>query len=335
MIILSFGDIHFRDTCEFRPWNKSHMNGLSYESNRIIKTTEFIRDKILELKPNIVINLGDTFSSMTALSISTIYVAGVCMRMLEEACKEVTAEFITILGNHDIYSSDSNIHSPKIFEGDNIRLVQDFEINSYSDCKLGFLSYTDKKILYEMNYHTAITECDYVFTHNSFRGAVFNSFYKDDGGMDPGRGKATVITGHAHIPQILGKVHYVGSPMQWRWRECEFDIPRGIMIIDTESDTKMWYKNTYVKDMAIISKLDDLKKFPSDKYAIKYIGPEIDEKKFVDYEYDKVFISKSLESVRISYINKIHIDPLMMLNSYIKDSFPELEEVHNEVINVK
>lgn len=332
MKILCYADLHVRESGEFRLWNKVSSSGLTHEAHRVIKTAEFIRDTILSERPEMVVNLGDFFNPVNTISQVVVYVAGLCMTIIKSGVEYVNAKHYGILGNHDVYSTESGIHSMKGYSSKNFEVFEDFHQISFDNLNIGFCPYKDKNYLMEMDYQRSLS-CDLIFAHYTFGGAIYNSSFTEEIGFDPkSTNKKTVICGHIHIPQQIGSfVHYVGSTSQWKFREKEIPkYPRGVLIYDTEKQTIRRIKNDRVKSMAIISSIEELVHYDPEKFAIKYVGPDVDEKIFEKYEHD-IIIFNNRENVQITYINKHLIDPKNILQGYVAQNYPDLTSLLSKV----
>jgi DNA repair exonuclease SbcCD nuclease subunit len=306
---------------------------LTYESLRVIKSAEFIRDSIIEEKPDLVVNVGDTFHPLNFISQTVLFVAGTSMSIINSGIKYLGIDQFLLVGNHDWYSVESGIHSIKVFNADNMRIFDSHEIIDYKGTRLALCPHKDKKYLAEMDLELSVEKCDTIFAHHAFLGAVYSTYYKEEDGIDPiiAAGK-TIISGHVHIPQSFGSVHYVGSTSQWRYAEKEFDrYPRGVLIYDTDTKEVRRIKNTRVKELTIISNIAELSRYSPDRFAVKYVGEKIDTEVLINYEHDVVFIEKKRDDVKVSYVNKHLVEPRSILKFYIEHSEPGLLELLPEL----
>jgi predicted phosphodiesterase len=332
MKILCYGDLHYRETGEFRPWLRVGTDGLTLESHRTLKTSRFIADSILAEKPNIVVNLGDVFNPINTITQTIVWLAGVGMGYIKAAANHIGATHYGIIGNHDLFSSHSKIHSTKILEDPAFTIFEEYNQVIVDGLKLGFVPYHDKRSIFEMEFHNACRTCDLIFTHYTFAGSRFTSVYTEETGIDPNTEK-TIIAGHVHVPQDIGNVHYVGTPCQYKTRETESaGVVRGVLIYDTDTKEIKRIKNTYCKDIAFIQRIKDLKKIDPEKYAVRYVGEPVEDIEFAGYEFDKLILRNQTEGIRISYANKMSVNPTDMLQAYVNSNHPELKEVLDEAM---
>lgn len=143
---------------------------------------------------------------------------------------------ILLVGNHDM---PGNAFAPKDMHAllpykEFCKVVQ--EASSFDD--MSYMAYYHNPDEFLKDAESLAEDSDILVCHQTFVGARFeNSFPAPDGADIDKIKQSLVVSGHIHMPQILGngKVVYVGCP---RWLTLsDANQDRGINILDTESKT--------------------------------------------------------------------------------------------------
>ena len=115
--ILSFSDLHVRETGSFPPWCQIiNGRGLTGELENIVRGIDFVCMQIVEHQPRLVLFCGDWHHCTDSLTALAIYVSGLCHAKVRRACDEVGAEFWMLPGQHDIFSERFCINSINVFQ---------------------------------------------------------------------------------------------------------------------------------------------------------------------------------------------------------------------------
>jgi DNA repair exonuclease SbcCD nuclease subunit len=186
------------------------------------KLLTWVESKATELKPDLVINLGDTFDTHSVVR----------AEVLSEVYRHVLgvskiAPYAMILGNHDCWKpSDSTYHALEVFKSINNVVVADRPVVYEGISLVPFLP-DPKKWPLAPNGGIALT-------HNTFIGADYG-FKIADGGVPLEAAECfdLVVSGHIHKRQDLGNVHYVGTPMAIS--AAEVDQIKGLTLLETET----------------------------------------------------------------------------------------------------
>lgn len=135
-----------------------------------------------------------------------------------------------------------------------------------------------------------IRKGDYIFTHLTMSGSIASNGHRLEGLSDRifGRFEGDIYSGDIHVPQIIGRVTYVGAPYHIRFGDS-YD-PR-ILIIDREKKTKNIYFPCLQKHTIDISKPNELHDYnnlePGDQVKIRM---HLERSEFVDWGNQKRLI---------------------------------------------
>ncbi len=178
---------------------------------------------VLEVKPDLVINLGDTLDSHGVIRAEV-------MSLMVDHIDQITNagyQYYQLLGNHEFNKpTDKTYHSLRALKGrPNHHVIDEHTIIAGGSISL--LPYiVDPR---DFPRHTA----PLVFCHQTFLGADFG-YIKPGEGVDPLQCEADfIVSGHIHLRQQFGKVFYPGSP----FAQSANDIgqAKGAFTLDTET----------------------------------------------------------------------------------------------------
>lgn len=192
---------------------------------------KWIESLVLQYKPDLVVNLGDTMPDHSIIR----------SEILNEFTKHLkmftSTPYVIIRGNHDNFKpNDSTYHALTPFKSGykNIYIV-DTVADLFGCTFIPFLC-ADERWPEQTN--------KIVFSHNTFIGADFgfklatSGISLDDVNCD------IVISGHIHKRQILQtqttQIIYPGTP--YASSASDVDQEKGVMLFDTDT-----YKYTYIK----------------------------------------------------------------------------------------
>jgi DNA repair exonuclease SbcCD nuclease subunit len=199
--------------------------------NRFDLATRFLgwlNELIAKEKPDLVVNLGDTFDTHAVLR----------SEVLNEYVKHVyhvlsmDIPYVYLLGNHDMYRpNDSKYHALLPFKGkiDNFHIIdktQDFMGMTFVPYQYNGANFPRQTL-------------PIVVAHQTFIGADYGPIRATEGvdatSID---GCEVIISGHIHTKSVLGSVLYVGSPFSQS--AADVDQVKGITLLDTDT-----YKTTF------------------------------------------------------------------------------------------
>lgn len=284
---------------------------------------------IEEQKPDLVVNLGDTFDTH----------AVVRSEILNEFMKHVYGvialgiPYVYLLGNHDMYKpNDPKYHVMLPFKNKIKDLYIVDEIQNLFDMTFVPYQYDGSKFPRQT---LPIVVC-----HQTFLGADYGPIRATEG-VDASSisGCELIISGHIHTKSVLGPVLYVGSPFSQS--ASDVDQVKGITTLDTDtyelsftsSPLPMWKRITFTVDQQnpvgnLQQQLVESLQSSRDHWVLEIEGPQaeivgylgskeyleviknVDVKvktKFTDKEKKKVSIeAKSMDFIVSEFISKVY-----------------------------
>ena len=174
------------------------------------------------LKPNLLVNLGDTFHQKDNVSTLTLSLVAESFRELRDSLPSTTIHF-GISGNHDIAVRDGSRSAADVLRLAWVSMAPSGSVLDAFGFKLGWLGYVEDAAKRQEAIE-AIREADVLFAHAPFLGAKFNAKQSEEGStaLDPSRlGPSLLVVGHYHHPQVLRtktcETIIVGSPAYYTW----------------------------------------------------------------------------------------------------------------------
>lgn len=281
----------------------------------------WVNDAIAKHKPDLVVNLGDTFDTHAVIR----------SEVLTEFIKHVefvnqTCPYVYLLGNHDQYKpNDSKYHALKHLK-DKIDkfVVVDEIINLYG---MTFVPYVHKPEDFPKQ---TLPIC---VAHQTFKGADFGDITTKDG-VDASSvaGAEVIISGHIHKRQRMDasltggpEVLYCGSPFSQS--SSDINQTKGVSIIDTETYAEefivcplpMWrgVKYELTQSFSAIDMHEDLMQTlnDTDHWVIEITGPKAEVIGYLgskkgksltigrDVKIKTVFTDKEKRQIRIEAIS--------------------------------
>lgn len=243
------------------------------------KLLSWIESVAEEHKPDLIVNLGDTFDDHAVIRAEALSLVNSHVRRVVK----MRIPMVMVLGNHDMWKPNSSkYHALEVFKGIKDVAVADSIIQldgiTYIPYLPNPLDWPDVKT-------------DIAVTHNTFVGADYG-FKLADGGISLAQVQAyTVVSGHIHKRQSLneGRVIYPGTPTSLTASDA--NQTKGLMFLNTdtlstsfiESPFPMWRAIEVGVEDAINLQLND-----TDKWIVKLIGPRaeikalLESKQFLD-----------------------------------------------------
>lgn len=193
------------------------------------KTYAWIAEQVADLKPDMVVNLGDTIETQGFVDTLTLNVITEGLGKVAAVCKLLGIKHYQILGNHDIKTLKPLIHSLPQFP-----VVEDFLYLKKED--ILFQSYTENFDAFKGRLEKKNPA--WVFTHVDAKGSLlFKGLFGK--GFDPRwlPSECTVFNGHHHVPHTMN--NSIGQPVWINVGSCMYhnhkdkavpDQPRGILL---------------------------------------------------------------------------------------------------------
>lgn len=236
MKIFMYSDLHISKTSSILPQTEGKY---SYRQQIIMATGKWLATLVKEEKPDIIINLGDTFDQHTITSYD-IDTASKFFKCFEE----FKIPHIVLVGNHEMLNKDFNALG-LLRNISNIWLIEEpsrinLEINYNGEpIPLAFLPYQDWKDIKEF------PEGEYLFSHIDIQGSSVRRDIELKEGLtqDTLKKYKLVFNGHIHKPSIRGNVVNVGSITTHGFGDDEDTVPTAY-IFDTDTmDLKQFKSN--------------------------------------------------------------------------------------------
>src|SRR5208283_2319163 len=243
MKLLAYADVHMRDCGSFPPFNMYSTNGLTHETNNILRGCAFVRDTIEKTKPDTVVFLGDWYHNIDSIPVTALHATSIGLSTIWNICKNMCIKHYLLTGNHDMYANA--IFSVTNLAGYFDEIVTKPIIYDVKGISVGFLPYGSRSFLYSKIYEM-ISGSDVLLTHCDYNGAKYENGFVVTDSLDPVEDKVT-LSGHVHVSQTIGKVNYCGSIVQNKFFTNNYKNCGGSIQYNSETNKVKWFKNTYSK----------------------------------------------------------------------------------------
>ena len=252
MKIFMYSDLHISKTSSILPLTSSNSK-YTYRQNMIIETGKYLAEIIDEVKPNLIINLGDTFDQHTITSYD-IDVASEFFKCF----RYINIPHLVLVGNHEMINYDYN--AIKILSNiDNITVITepstvdlDFIASLHPDSVVTSQSAnremeSTKIALPYMEYKDILEfpDGDFLFSHIDIMGMKIRGDYELPEGVSAEQLSKykLVFNGHIHKPSIKGNVVNVGSISTHSFSDDNDAVPQ-CYVFDTNTLNLQTYKPT-------------------------------------------------------------------------------------------
>ena len=236
MKIFMYSDLHISKTSSILPQTEGKY---SYRQQIIMATGKWLATLVKEEKPDIIINLGDTFDQHTITS----YDIDTASEFFGNF-KDLKVPHIVLVGNHEMINKDFNAiallkHINNVIVIDEPSTIN-LEVNGNGNpIPLAFLPYQDWKEIKEF------PKGNYLFSHLDIQGSSIRrgSELKEGLTLDSLSEFKLVFNGHIHKPSIRGNIVNVGSITTHGFGDDEDTVPTAY-IFDTDTmDLKQFKSN--------------------------------------------------------------------------------------------
>lgn len=187
--------------------------------NLSVQLLHWFNKIVEEVKPDLVVNLGDTMDTHSILRSELM-----CeFKRHAEECVKI-CPYIYVIGNHDCYRpNDSKYHALQSFSIPGMTVI-DKQTDLHG---ITFVPYIHDFKQFPMETRPIC------IAHQTFVGADYG-YYRPDVGVDADKTSAEIIiSGHVHKRQNFGKVYYPGTPAAHDLNDL--DQVKGIDLFDTET----------------------------------------------------------------------------------------------------
>ena len=237
MKIFMYSDVHISRTSSILPQTEGKY---SYRQQMIMATGKWLSNLVKDEKPDIIINLGDTFDQHTITSYDIDTASDFFGNFID-----IKVPHIVLVGNHEMVNKDFNAIS--ILKHINNIIVIDepskinLEINGNGNpVPLAFLPYQDWKEIKDF------PDGEFLFSHIDIKGSSIRkgSDLKDGLDVDSLSKYKLVFNGHIHKPSIKGNIINVGSITTHGFGDDEDSIPT-CYIFDTDTMDLKQFKSIF------------------------------------------------------------------------------------------
>jgi DNA repair exonuclease SbcCD nuclease subunit len=202
--------------------------------NRFDLATKFLawlNALIEEQRPDLVVNLGDTFDTHAVLrsEVMNEFMAHVYKTL------DLGIPYVYLVGNHDMYKpNDARYHAMRPYK-DKIKNL--YVVDQIQDLfEMTFVPFQPNGSTFPKQ---TLPVC---VAHQTFLGADYGTIRATDG-VDPAsvQGAEVIISGHIHGKSVVGStVHYVGSPFSQS--ASDVDQVKGITIFRTDTFAQEFFE---------------------------------------------------------------------------------------------
>ena len=348
MKIFMYSDVHICKTSSILP----HTEGIySYRQKMIMETGKWLESIIDEHRPDLIVNLGDTFDqhTITSYDIDTAYEFFKCFRMFN-------IPHIVLVGNHEMINQEFN--AVKILNNiNNITVISEpctintnllttvrhsdadlSNVSTNEDIKLAFLPYCNFRDI------RFLPEGDILFSHMDIQGSQIRENVKLEEGLTKNQLSKykLVFNGHIHKPSISDSVINVGSITTHSFSDDENSFPTCYIYNSETNDLQQFFSTICPLFRKIeISNLETLQSYLNNlnrkyNYCINCICPfEIKDEVKRLLEIDKNIISTRINvKMRINENkNERSLDLNIQTSMEIEKTFSEF--LTSEKIDLK
>lgn len=232
MKIFMYSDLHISKTSSIFPLTYKDSK-YTYRQNMIIETGKYLANLINELKPDMIINLGDTFDqhTITSYDIDVASEFFKCFRYLN-------IPHLVLVGNHEMINTDFNAIQ-MLSNINNITVISEptktgtatlLSNDSNEQISLAFMPYREFRDI------TEFPDGDFLFSHLDIVGMKIRGDYEMQDGVsvDQLSKYRLVFNGHIHKPSIKGNIVNVGSISTHSFADDNNSVPQCYMF-DTET----------------------------------------------------------------------------------------------------
>lgn len=227
MKLFIYSDVHISRTSSILPLTSSVQN-YTYRQNMIIETAKWMSGLIDDLKPDMILNLGDTFDQNTLSS----YDVDTANEFFNKFPKNIPHKILC--GNHEMLNQDYNV----------LKLLDSIEGIEVVDKpvkieNLMFIPYCDYKDLDLSTY-----DGDYLFLHHDIYGSRISPTNTLDFGIsqDSLSKFKLVFNGHVHASSKFANVINVGSITTHSFADSSETVPT-CYLFDTVTQEITEYSN--------------------------------------------------------------------------------------------
>lgn len=342
MKIFIYSDLHISKTSSILPSTSSNSK-YTYRQNMILETGKYLADIIDQVKPDLIINLGDTFDQHTITS----YDVKIASEFFK-SFRYLNIPHLVLVGNHEMVNYDFNaieilnnidnitvISEPCTIDGNFIKtLYGNADTIPELNTQLALLPYMEFKDI--LNF----PDGTFLFSHIDIMGIkIRGNFELPDGVSKEQLAKyKLVFNGHIHRPSIKDNVVNVGSISTHSFSDDDESVPQ-CYVFDTETLDLTTYKPTscpLFRKFEIYESIDELVAYINGldsnyKYVLQVVCPfELKDDVKAHLNNSDVIISSRLNvKVEKSKQESEKLDITLQSNVDIKQSFKDFIKIAN------
>lgn len=236
MRVLMYSDVHV---------SHRHIEYLEF----LTRTLGFLEEQVKTLRPDALINCGDTLDTFGDLDVRDGIYASEFLKRLSA----LGPQHFILRGNHDTADREGTMSSTQIVCPERASLVSD----------PGWVDVCGKSVLFlphsrDPAPHAAMLSeapsrgTDAVVAHTDWIGCRLTPAFTSQSGLDPALYARTmpdipIFAGHYHAPIDVGTVHFVGAPLYESFADLVVPQPRGFLLWESDSGeiTRIANPHTY------------------------------------------------------------------------------------------
>lgn len=270
------------------------------------KLVAFIADLAIKTSVNVIEILGDLFHTHAIMRLEVLDFWLYTLEHISDIC-----EVRVLVGNHDLTGdSNTSISALDVFEKlnrKNLRIINTPRVEGV----IGYCPYIhDNQKFVESANRLVDFGAKILVCHQTFSGAQYENGFYDPNGIDQTLlNFPTIVSGHIHKQQKIGKVIYPGTP---RWDTIsDANQPKGVWIYSHDDVTGAILKEEFISTesvcqpiLSFVFKEKDaiVPVFPSNaKVALELIGS-------FDWVSKQKEIFKGKASIKTKISDKIKLE---------------------------
>jgi len=293
----------------------------------VVRFLLWLHELIEETKPDLVVNLGDTFHTHNVIRSEIMALVNNHLKVVSQ----LGPKYYILVGNHDMaHHKTPDIHAwlPYVGKYSNVRIVD----APISGKDFAMIPYIDSPEEFDKISKAAMAAAPLIFCHQTFRGANFGFITTKEGAQVPTDYTGQIVSGHIHKGQDLGCVWYPGTP--FAQEASDHNEVKGIYLYDSDTKERTFYPSplpqwvtSKVTPANFADEIVKMNKDNKNHLVIEGPGPEVsaavDSKSFKDLRKEYGFsvkkqstsMDKSSKSIRkvstvedavVEYVDRIY-----------------------------
>lgn len=234
MKLLLFSDPHITPKAEF---SKPTDDGLTDYLHRQLNSWKWVEQEVKDNGVDAVFCLGDLTETTGYVDTVSLSVLNRVVTSMADVVFEVTGRpFYILVGNHDIYSTEHNIHNLEFLKSHKkVKIIDEASSIEIGDSNICCIPWTDTPWEQLEVFLGSCFDPHVILTHLDMQGGLLFKDRKCEFGYDPKKLPAITFNGHQHNPHMEdGKFVNVGALLSRNFHDVD-SSPRGIVTYDTEN----------------------------------------------------------------------------------------------------